>query len=59
MDNMFVHFEKNIYLIDLYNFDLEKLLDEYLILRNELMINYVHDVLLNKQLQLKICNKEI
>lgn len=53
MKNEFVPNEKNIHLIDLDNFDLEKCLDELLITTNKLMINNNHDVQLNNQSQLK------
>jgi len=54
MDNEFVLIEKNIYLIDLNNFDLDKLLDEFLIIINKLMKENDHDVKLNMQLQLQL-----
>ncbi len=53
MDNEFVPIEKNIYLIDLNNFDLDILSDEFLININKLMKVYDHDDRLNTQLQLK------
>jgi len=53
MDNEFVPIYKNIYLIDLNNFDLDLLLDEFLIIINKLMKVYDHDDRLNMQLQLR------
>jgi hypothetical protein len=57
MDNEFVPIEKNIYLIDLNNFDLDILSDEFLININKLMKVYDHDDRLNTQLQLKEKNR--